>query len=89
MAQRIRDGKGHRAYRRKRERLKREGRPCAWCGEPIDYALPYQHQMAFTADHPDALNNGGDLVAQDLKPMHRRCNATKKDRAQVEIWGAS
>lgn len=89
MAQRARDGKGHRAYRRKRERLKRLGLPCAWCGEEINYDLPPQHPLAFTADHPTAIANGGDLVNQDLKPMHRRCNATKKDHAEVEIWAAS
>jgi hypothetical protein len=45
--------------------------------------------MSFTADHPEAVNNGGHLFAQELAPMHRRCNAMKGDGADTEIWGAS
>jgi hypothetical protein len=30
--------------------------------------------MSFTADHPEAVNNGGHLYKQDLAPMHRRCS---------------
>ena len=89
----IRDGKGHRAYRRKQANLKRrttvENLPCVWCGQPIDTTLPYTDAMSFTADHPEAINNGGHLYAQDLAPMHRRCNAMKSDSADTEIWEAS
>lgn len=89
----IRDGKGHRAYRRKQARLKRrtanEALACAWCGEPIDTTLPSTDRMSFTADHPDAIANGGHLVKQELKPMHRSCNSAKGDRAATEIWEAS
>ena len=96
----IRDGKGHRAYRRKQEQLKRRtrnenlpcghGSPHGWgCGEPIDTDLPATHPLSFTADHPDAVGNGGHLVKQDLVPMHRRCNSRKGDAAPVEIWEAS
>jgi 5-methylcytosine-specific restriction endonuclease McrA len=88
-----RDGHGHRAYRRAQAALKRrtrdEGLTCTWCGEPIDTTLPDTHPRAFTADHPDALANGGRLAGQQLQPMHRRCNALKGDHADVEIWPAS
>ncbi|PRI11893.1 HNH endonuclease [Leucobacter massiliensis] len=96
--QQIRNGAGHRAYRRKQAALKRrtarEGLPCGWgsdygCGEPIDTTLPHTDPMSFTADHPNALGNGGHLVRQDLHPFHRRCNTMKGDAAQVEIWKAS
>lgn len=93
MAASIRNGKGHRAYRRKQDVLKRrtqrEGLRCVWCGEAIDTTLPYTDRMAFTADHPDAVANGGHLVHQELQPMHRRCNALKSDHADVEVWEAS
>lgn len=88
-----RNGHGHRAYRRAQATLKRRTRderlPCAWCGESIDTSLPDTDPLAFTADHPDALANGGRLAGQQLAPMHRRCNALKSDHAEVEIWPAS
>lgn len=70
------------AYRRKalslRHRTTRHNLPCAWCGEPIDTTLPYQHPQAFTADHVTALANGGDILGE-LQPMHRACNSRKRD----------
>lgn len=100
MAASIRDGKGHRAYRRKRDALRRRvgrenllcghGSTEGWgCGQPFDLTLPDTSSMGFTADHPDALNNGGHLVHQDLVPLHNRCNALKSDHAPTEIWEAS
>lgn len=96
----IRDGKGHRAYRRKQGQLKRRTReedlpcghdsPSGWgCGEHIDTTLPATDRMSFTADHDIALGNGGRLVGQVLVPMHRRCNSLKSDHATTEIWGAT
>lgn len=96
----IRDGKGHRAYRRQQATLKRRTKtdqlPCGYgsahgwgCGEQIDTDLPATHAMSFTADHDEALANGGRLVGQTLVPMHRRCNARKSDHAPVEIWAAT
>ena len=96
----IRDGKGHRAYRRKQAALKRRtkiedlpcgyGSPSGWgCGERIDTDLPTGHRMSFTADHDTALANGGRLVGDLLVPMHLSCNSRKSDAAEVEIWEAS
>jgi hypothetical protein len=44
--------------------------------------------MSFTADHPDAVANGGHLYKQDLAPMHRRCNSIKSDSSQPIIRAA-
>jgi len=99
-AKRARDGRGHRAYRRQQAALKRRtkeydlpcgyGSPSGWgCGEHIDTDLDSKHAMSFTADHDEALANGGRLVGQVLIPMHRRCNSRKNDHAVVEIWEAS
>ena len=98
----IRDGKGHRAYRRKQAALKRrtarENLPCGYgsphgwgCGQSIDATLPSTDRMSFTADHPDAVGNGGHLVHQDLVPMHLSCNSRKGDAAPVKLegWEAS
>ncbi len=95
-----RNGKGHRAYRRAQAALKRrtkaENLPCGYgstngwgCGEPIDTDLPATHRLSFTADHDDALANGGRLVGQLLVPMHRACNARKGNAAPTVIWEAS
>jgi len=100
MAKSIRDGKGHRAYRRQRTALKRRtkdedlpcgyGSPSGWgCGEHIDTTLPSTHRMSFTADHDTALANGGRLVGQPLIPMHLACNSRKSNHATTEIWEAS
>lgn len=92
-ARQIRNGIGHRAYRRERERLKARGKrdhlACAWCGKPINYDLPAGHPMSFTADHPTAIANGGDLVGQKLKPFHRRCNSAKSNSTETKIRDAS
>lgn len=95
----IRDGVGHRAYRRKQAALKRRTRtehlPCGYgsthgwgCGEQIDCDLPARHRMSFTADHDDALDNGGCLLGH-LVPMHMACNSRKSNHAPTEIWEAS
>jgi len=100
MAQRIRDGRGKTAYKRKREALKRrvarDGLTCGHgsptqqgCGQPFDLTLPAGHPQAFTADHPEPLNHGGHLVAQVLVPMHNSCNSRKGDSMPVEVWAAT
>ncbi|WP_417510594.1 hypothetical protein [Microbacterium sp.] len=45
--------------------------------------------MSFTADHDQALANGGRLVGQILIPMHKSCNSRKSDNAVAEIWAAT
>lgn len=89
----VRNGIGHRAYRREQARLRREakanGWPCAWCGRPIDYEAPANSPESFTADHPEAVAQGGALVGQALEPFHRRCNALKSDGVQVVLRDAS
>jgi hypothetical protein len=96
----IRNGVGHRAYRRKQAALKRRtarenlpcgyGSPSGWgCGQSIDTTLPATDRWSFTADHDEALGNGGKLLGQVLVPMHRRCNSLKSDNAATEIWAAT
>lgn len=95
MTQDIRNGKGHRAYRRQQAALKRRTQrlnlPCVWCGQPFDFALHYNDKMAFTADHPQALANGGKLLGQQLQPMHKGCNSRRGDyeETDLDMWAAS
>ena len=69
-----------RAYVAKREALKRQARktgaPCHLCGKPFDFELDWKHPMAFTADHLDAVANGGSMTGA-LKPAHRSCNSRR------------
>ena len=69
-----------RSYRAKAAALRKatsdNGWPCHLCGKPIDMTLPYTHPLAFTADHLDALANGGNLLGE-LAPAHRRCNSRR------------
>lgn len=89
----VRNGKGKAAYRRMRTRLKREvaenGLPCWICGEPIDLNLPRGHRLSFTADHMEALANGGHLVRNEIRPAHMSCNARRGNHAEPEIWAAT
>jgi 5-methylcytosine-specific restriction endonuclease McrA len=98
----IRNGKGHRAYRRDQAALKRRTRdedlPCGYaspsgwgCGEHIDTSLPHTQSRSFTADHDQAIDNGGHLVGQVLVPMHRGCNSRKSNHVAVPLdqWAAS
>ena len=69
-----------RTYRKRAAELRKatsdNGWPCHLCGKPIDMSLPYTHPLAFTADHLDAIANGGNLLG-DLAPAHRRCNSRR------------
>ncbi len=89
----VRDGKGKAAYKRRREALKRrvqlEGLVCHVCHGAIDVNLPRTDRMSFTADHMQALANGGHLVHNELRPAHLSCNARRGDRADTEVWGAT
>lgn len=68
------------SYRQLRSKLKdrvaREGLPCAKCGQPIDLALTSTHPLSFTADHIHGIADGGDLLGA-LQPMHLRCNSSR------------
>ena len=72
-----------RAYVAKREALKRQARktgaPCHLCGKPFDFELDWRHAMAFTADHLEAVGNGGSMTGA-LKPAHRSCNSRRGKR---------
>ncbi|HEY8590124.1 MAG TPA: HNH endonuclease [Naasia sp.] len=91
----VRNGKGKAAYKRKRKqlllRVRDEGLACHICGEAIDVTLDRLDAMSFTADHIEPLATGGDLVKNEIRPAHRRCNARRGTTADVDLdtWGAS
>ena len=73
-------GKGSSAYQRQQQALKRlcraKGIGCSNCGQPFDFDN-HNSKRGFTADHPEALANGGRLLGQKLVPLCRECNARK------------
>lgn len=75
------------AYVKRREALKRkakrDGDVCWLCGKPFDFDLPYLHPMAFSADHVEAIANGGKLLGE-LMPAHRGCNSSRGKKRTVE-----
>lgn len=89
----IRNGDGHRAYRRQQAALKRRtarlGLVCWLCGSKIDTSLPPTDGQSFTADHIMALANGGHLVKNELRPAHRGCNSRRGNHVDIEIWEAT
>lgn len=78
-----------REYRKHAAALKQDAinndKPCHLCGEHFDFTLPYTHPLAFTADHLDAIANGGDLLG-NLAPAHRKCNSSRgKKRLKTQV----
>lgn len=54
--------------------------PCAICGRPIDYTLPYMHPFEFVSDHIVPVTLGGsDTELANRQPAHRKCNAEKAE----------
>lgn len=67
-------------YVQRRDALKRatikNGWPCHLCGEPFDMSLPYNDRWAWSADHLQAVADGGSMTGR-LAPAHRTCNASR------------
>jgi 5-methylcytosine-specific restriction endonuclease McrA len=78
-------GRKGRPWRRVVEKLRELGRayrlPCHLCGHPIDYDLPAEHPLSFTADHLVPRVAGGLPSLDNTAPAHRRCNSRKGGQA--------
>lgn len=71
-------GRTGRAWRRARAQCLTQGKPCAWCGKPIDLRVSYPHPMSPTVDHITPLSMGGSpLDPANHQPMHKVCNERK------------
>lgn len=83
-------------YRRNkiRETIRRQGKPCALCGQPIDYSLPYGDPMSFEVDEiipVSRFQEGGYSSAKacaldinNCQPTHRICNLRKGNKLQLD-----
>ena len=62
-------------------RVRSWGRPCALCGEPIDYGLPARHPECYECDEivPHSLG-GSPYDIANQQPAHRECNRMRGNR---------
>lgn len=84
----IRSGKGGKAYQRERSNLMKWTQAndvsCFECGKAFDWTITDSNNRGyFTADHPINIAHGGKINGQELEPMHRGCNSRKGNRVVV------
>lgn len=81
MAQRERSTTWRRRVARERRRLEHDPTlaVCWLCGDPIDMALPVDHDRAFSLDHVVPVVRGGDEAHGEARPAHRQCNSQRSD----------
>ena len=69
------------ARRKLRAWLKAQERPCAICGQPIDYSLPAKHPMSFEVDEIVPVSKGGNPYRRDnVQAAHRICNQRRGNK---------
>ena len=54
--------------------IKRDGKNCCFCGQPIDFLLPDGDPMEVTIEHTVPLSDGGSNKLYNLKLAHAFCN---------------
>lgn len=54
--------------------------PCHVCGDPIDYQAHHLDPHAFTIDHINPLDLGGEDALDNLAAAHRKCNRDKSNK---------
>ena len=85
-----RTANGHRR-RQLKARVRAMGLPCALCGQPIDYARPYDARdpLCWVLDEILPVSKGGDpLDFSNVQPLHNRCNQVKGARLLFAKRGA-
>ncbi|MEV4440827.1 HNH endonuclease [Streptomyces sp. NPDC049577] len=55
---------------------------CHLCARPIPRDVHFLDPEAATVDHVVPLARGGTHTYVNMRPAHRRCNASKNDRCQ-------
>ncbi|MFE2997989.1 HNH endonuclease [Nocardia sp. NPDC059246] len=80
----VSNGLDHRAYRKARDRLRRQSQVCHLCGTGIDVSLPPTDAMSWTADHIVPRSKGGHLLGE-MKAAHRRCNSKRGNKTGAQV----
>lgn len=81
---------------KRRKQVASWGRPCALCGQPIDYTLTTYvdptdgkrkpHPWSYELDEIRPVSKGGSPYDLDnLQPAHRWCNQQKGDGEGIEL----
>jgi hypothetical protein len=71
-----REGRAYKTFRAQvRITHATQQRPCALCGQPIDYLLAYPHPYCWSLDHIREVINGGAVFDPgNAQASHLRCN---------------
>ncbi|WP_406709351.1 HNH endonuclease [Trueperella pyogenes] len=71
-------------WQKLRNAYKQHQRPCAICGQPIDYSAPPNTPQAFELDHIIPKSKRPDLALDpgNLQPTHSICNRRKNNKTQ-------
>lgn len=70
----------HRRFRRLRDIVKAQRRPCCICLQPIDYTLRYPDPQSFSVEHLKPQATHPHLAEQlaNLDAAHLRCNTARR-----------
>lgn len=86
--------RSNRRYLRNRAAILRGNPTCYICGKPIDTSQPLYlptpdgrrlNPQAPSADHVQALANGGTHDRANLRPAHLGCNMAKSNKPHAKI----
>lgn len=75
-------GRTTRTFRRLRANLRRQGRPCSICHQPIDYGARWPDPESFTVEHVKPLSTHPHLAEDpgNLDAAHLGCNSARGNR---------
>ena len=75
------------------ERDRAANAPCVWCHDAIDYSLgPYKrggNVWAWSPEHVKPRSKYPELALEptNIVPAHFHCNASRKDKAGIDLLG--
>lgn len=79
------DGADRTVFNYYKARLKAMQPPCAICGLPINYDLPYTSPWSFTVDHIVPISRGGTTTEENVQAAHRKCNRAKGSKLFLSL----
>lgn len=82
-------GRTSRNHRRLSANQRAKHLPCHLCGQPIDYTLPWDDQMAYQPDHYYPVSTHPHLAEDpgNYRSSHARCNKARGDTPMTAILG--
>ncbi len=82
-------GRTSRNFRRLNANQRAKHLPCHICGQPIDYTLPHDAEMAYQYDHYHPLSTHPHLAEDPAngRSSHARCNKSRGNKPMSELVG--